>query len=53
VIFKSEGAEDLGVFSMAVSNPLPKVAMGSIAAARAPFVKKERLDVLLEVDFIV
>jgi hypothetical protein len=53
VIFKSEGADDLGVFSMAVSKPFPKDAIGSIAAARAPFVKNERLDVLLVVDFIV
>jgi hypothetical protein len=45
--------ELFGVFSIAVSNPSPKVVSGNIAAANAPFVKKERLDDLFDDVFIV
>jgi hypothetical protein len=47
VIFRSEGAEDFGVLSIAFSKPLPKFEKGAASApvASALFVRKDRLEV--------
>jgi hypothetical protein len=47
VIFKSDGADSLGLLSMACVYPLPKVFESPVkpkAPASAPLVKNERLE---------
>ena len=54
VIFRSDGMEAFGVFSMAVSYPFPNVDSGANApAANALFFKKERREFEFDIVLVV